>query len=83
MEEHNYNWKLIFTITIPISIVTGLFFYFSESQILKSIMLIGGTLLASGITYRYDKMKANIFTSGSIIILVAVVITSLKKFGLF
>tara|TARA_Y100000310_G_scaffold154898_2_gene154401 strand:+ start:44 stop:295 length:252 start_codon:yes stop_codon:yes gene_type:complete len=83
MDEPNYNWGLILIISLPISIVTGLFFYFNENQILKSIMLIGGTILAGGITYRYDKMKANVFTSGAIVVLIAVIVTSIKKFGLF
>ena len=83
MDNKEYDWKLILMISIPVSIGVVLIFWKVDSDFLKGLFLIMGSLLSGWLTYRKSKKKSNIFTSAAIILLVAVIITLLKRLGQF
>ena len=83
MDNKEYDWKLILLVSIPVSIGVGLIFWKLNNNFLKGLFLIIGSILAGGITYTKSKKKSNIFTSSAIILLVAVIITVLKRLGQF
>ena len=48
---------------------------------LKWFYLVLGMIAASGITYIKDKKKQNVFTSGFVVLLVALIVHGLRNLG--
>jgi len=80
--EQEYNWKAILWGTIPVSAVIALIYYFGIASRLLNFYLLLGILAAMGITYYFDRKKKNIFTSGFIVVIVALIVHGLKNLNL-
>ncbi len=81
--QEEYNWNLIFMVSVPIAIIEIYVFYTNISNTWKWLALLTGMLLAAGIVYLKDKRKSNIFTAAGIVFLVALIMRFLKQFGVF
>jgi len=79
--ETEYNWKAILFGSVPISIVMIFIFTSGLSINLKWFYLVLGMIVATLITYYFDKKKQNIFTSSFIVLIVALIIHGLRNLG--
>lgn len=81
-DEPEYNWKLILTASIPLTIVV--FFIFQRvSSGWAWLWLILCMAAAGIIVYFKSKKKADIFTAAAIIFLVGVGLRFLERAGIF
>ncbi|HLG23994.1 MAG TPA: hypothetical protein VI564_03645 [Candidatus Nanoarchaeia archaeon] len=80
--EEDYNWKVILSVSVPVSIIVGYLNYSSLSDTLKLWSVIIGSLVSAWIVYFISKKKSNIFTAAAIVFLVAIVIKFLKSSSL-
>ena len=79
--EKEYNWKKIMLGSVPVSIIMYFVFTSSMTLNLKWFYLVLGMIAASGITYIKDKKKQNVFTSGFVVLLVALIVHGLRNLG--
>ena len=82
MEDREYNWKIIFIVSLPISLIVGYVLKVSQSNILKWTAVIAGASAAGLITYAKDKKKSNVFTSSAVVLLISVIIVALQRINL-
>jgi len=81
--EKEYNWKAILSGS-SFSSGAMIFVFMSNISInLKWFYLIIGVIAALGITYYFDKKKKNIFTSGFLVIIAALIIHGIKSLNIF
>ena len=67
---------------IPVSVAMTLVYYLGIASRLINIYLIGGILVAMGITYYFDKKKHNLFTSAFVVLIVALIVHGLRNLNL-
>ncbi len=83
MENDKYNWNIIVTRALPSAAVVGYVFYTVNNGFVKFIVLIIGSVAAGYWVMKRDKKKANVFTAAAVVVLVAVIISALKRFDFF
>ena len=80
--EEEYNWKLILSVAVPVSAISGYVNYSNFSDSLKFWTLIIGTIISALIVYFINRKKSNIFTAAAVVFLAVLAIKLLRSSGL-